>query len=500
MTVTSDLRHSVTTRVCRHISGVAVASTLAALGRHSVLDDLNSRGSTSVAHASEISGGRPGYVGVALRLLADRGWLRGEIADMDREVVLTARGRTALSRWPEFARDADRLPDPPLPPLSGAVDALLSRSARTPHAWTDPLDDHLDGLVAAPVMTRLALLGENALDEGEWKALEAFGWADSRCPTEAGRTAMAAAIQYVYPMMYSRMVRDVPTLLFGDEDEIHRVIDPGDTARVDRGLDIQFSGLVSRQTCLPSLLRVTLPIFEGRLDGQPDAIVDTGCGDGTLLSALWHAVRTRTIRGAHLGRRPLTCFGVEPSPVARARASRRLAQYAVPGEVFDGDIGRPQRIAHELSRRDVDPTRVLHISKSVLHNRRFVPPETPPPPTPPVGAFATPDGRFVSPAAAAASLVDLLRAWRPHLGPHGVIVIESHTVPSAVAAAEPVGMHTVFDATHGYSNQLPVDAATFAWAAEAAGLRRVRHHDILATTTGEPFLTVDHLVDRHSDA
>jgi hypothetical protein len=75
-----------------------------------------------------------------------------------------------------------------------------------------------------------------------------------------------------------------------------------------------------------------------------------------------------------------------------------------------------------------------------------------------------------------------------------MVVVEAHSVhPTVTARLHGHTSNTVFDATHGYSNQYPIEPDAFSWAVGAAGFRRHEHREPAADAIGHTLLTVDHL-------
>jgi hypothetical protein len=118
-----------------------------------------------------------------------------------------------------------------------------------------------------------------------------------------------------------------------------------------------------------------LPLFnEAELFRQPAAVVDTGSGDGTLLVELHRAIAAHTRRGRHLADYPLVMVGAEFNALAQAATAARLQEAGIPHLTVFGDIGDPASLAKTLERHGLDPHQVLHVSKSVIHNRAYRPP------------------------------------------------------------------------------------------------------------------------------
>ena len=523
-------------QVCRHIDGVAIGSTMAALHERGGLDALAASSGMSMGALRARLGARAGYLHVAVRLLADQGWVvRTGTSGTDELVIeMTRAGRAATALAHAYVEAAGFLP------RAERLDSVLFASndgdgARTLARFRDRMRaewgldrhalpvhvrlqvlHHLDGHVVAPVMASLARRGvlhprcSQTLDlarlDGDADALPAAfgvlahqGWAtvDGRRVhlTAAGLAAAATARQYWYPASYLRTFGRVRELLFGEAlpSAVAR-----DDDHLDRELDIAFSGAVFSATCREPFLATALPIFDqSPVEAQPTAVVDTGCGDGALLEILYERVRARTRRGGRLHDRPLLMVGADTSPVARRTASARLTAAGIPHAVVAGDIADPQGLARTLDGLGLDPAEALHVSKSVIHNRSYRGSAARVHDGGPrcAGAFAAPDGSAIPAPALVADLVDHLRSWRELSRRHGLLVIEAHAVDPATATRH-MGrtIATVLDATHGYSNQYPVEPDVFLHAARQAGLHPRTHVELGARRTGHAVLTIDHFV------
>jgi hypothetical protein len=137
---------------------------------------------------------------------------------------------------------------------------------------------------------------------------------------------------------------------------------------------------------------------------------------------------------------------------------------------------------------------VLHVSKSVMHNRRHRPPVRPRQGPPTSAVFVAPDGSRIAAADAFASLVDLFEAWAPFIATHGMVVAEAHTAaPRLVAGRLGANLVTLLDATHGYSRQLLMEPDTHCAARDAAGLVVSAREALHAGMVGTPLVTVETL-------
>jgi SAM-dependent methyltransferase len=515
--------------LCRHIDGMAIGTTMAALHERGALAMLAARDRTQFGPLRERLAASAGFLHVALRLLADQGWVarQGEPGTDQMTITPTARGRIVMTElagaYPAAVRSLPvRVGGEP-----GPFGPLMRREwglpAGVPPDVRHQVLSHLDGHLIAPLMHAVSS-GEAdiATSRGAAEILAAAGWArlDADVPelTQDGEIAISLARQYRYPVMYLPLLRQVPELIFG---EPAKAGESGEETHLDRELDLRFSGDVFTAACREPFLGLALPLFEAApLDRQPALVVDAGCGDGALLETLYHAVRERTARGRRLAERPLLMAGVDPSPVARRMASARLSAAGVPHVILDGDIGDPAGLERALAARGLDARDALHVCKSAIHDRAYEGPDpespetlaspragtqqggVPPAGVPPAyagpsgaGAYALPDGSAIPASSVALDLARLFRRWLPVASRHGWLVIEAHAAPAAVLARLIGRTHaTVLDATHGYACQYPVEPGVFAWAAGAGGFVSRGHAEPGAATLGHTILTIDHFV------
>ncbi len=536
--------------VCRHIDGMVIGSTMAALYSRGALRILAESPRTSFGVLARQLGARPGYLNVALRLLADQGWLTtaGEPGTDELVVAPTPVGRAVLTEYAAAYPAAARFL-----PLAGRIEQLLGEepediaayAALMAREWGLPQPSpgsasaqarhqvlaHLNGHLVAPVMFALTRRGTLPAGAGAGagpgagialrspalrhaaQILERQGWAqisgDRAEFTAAGRVAAALATQYRYPMIYLPLLRQVPELIFGPARALAsqpRQEQSHAETHLDRELDVRFSGDVFASVCRTPFLETALPLFDAEpIAAQPGLVVDMGCGDGTMLVTLYRAIVERTGRGRRIGEFPLLMVGADPSPVARQVAAARLSAAGVPHVIMDGDIADPAGFDRALAALGLDARDALHVCKSAIHDRAYRPPPEPPCPLPadlpPASscAFAQPDGSAIAATAMARDLAAFFRGWHPLTRRHGWIVIEAHSVAAATAAGL-IGrtVATALDATHGYSCQYPVEPEVFAWAARTAGFRSRQHAEPAASALGHTILTVDHFVDAES--
>lgn len=520
-------------KVCLNIDGIAVGSTVAALADHGVLQTLGETDTlVPIDELARRHGAQRAYLHLAMRLLAGQGFVVRERDSAGNGLAgLTAQGRDWLallpgySQIPELLDAALRLPDMlrgGWPPEPGLIEALATSAsppvAQAPAALCQRVHLHrlgpgvaasLTSLLRAGVLTEgdstavlerravnreIAQMALDLLAAQDWVAAENGTWR----LTGQGRLALPVAAQYSMALAYLPTFAEAPRRLFPSLAEAappEAVFD----GHLDRQMDIEFSGEVFSRHCRSPLLDIALPLFHREpMDRQPRLIVDTGCGDGSLLAELYVAVRDHTPRGAALDRYPLLAVGADVSPVARETTQRRLAAAAIPHLVLDGDIGQPDQLAAALAGHGIDMADALHVGKSVIHNRSYRPSREPDAAQRRTACsdavFIAPDDTLIDAAAMEQNLLEHFRTWRPWTARHGMLMIEGHTLPAAVAA-EQVGRSVIamLDASHGYSRQYPIEAACHRAAAREAGFVTLATRD-LVMAGGQPVLTLDYLL------
>src|SRR6267142_6134713 len=92
-------------RICRHMDGFAIGSTVAALEQRDVIDYLLNDAPVSMRQVRERFAGNAGYLHAAFRLLSCQGWLTrtGEPASNDLEFALTRSGEAMLRLAASYA-------------------------------------------------------------------------------------------------------------------------------------------------------------------------------------------------------------------------------------------------------------------------------------------------------------------------------------------------------------------------------------------------------------
>jgi len=458
--------NAVWARICRHIEGLSVVSTLVGMAELGAFERC--RHGVAVPASTIVGSGRPGYCAIALRLLERLGGL-STVAD---GLVLTDHGAGLARALPAFRAI-----------YAGDSVAALQAAAVLPADWPALITDYADAFQVAPALLAMSDATRNGVSSPDWPrdpgavaALQRLGWLDGpRGLTEPGRLAVRFAAQYRHVLSYRPLLARVPALLSG-ADTFDPAMGGGRETHIDRLEDIRFSGDVYRATCGPT---VSAMIAEMPLDGLP-YLIDVGAGDGTMLEALYRELAPRSSG--------LIAVAVEPSLDARDFLAARFADARVPLRVLDGDVGDPIGLARRLAEADIDIQRSLVTMKSVMHDRtlrrasfestRVSPCRT---------VYAGPDGVAVPSAVAETDLVECLKDWRRVLGAAGLLMVEAHTASADLPVLPTHGIVVALDATQGYSQQYLLEAETHLACSREAGFSVISR--TLTGRLGFPMMT-----------
>jgi hypothetical protein len=500
-----------------HLSGIVLAPVVKALCDRKVFEIFgDSPAWVELDQIVERTHANRGYLRVALRLLASCGWLMQRLGENgpSASYALTPEGSLALRIAPPLYEEVATF----LPKVVFLEDFLFGRSdlpllpslealvQRARDRWGLGIDGdagtariraqlrrHLDGVLVGPAMVALARAGIFAqLEAGPvliqnipgnqgslscvFDLLATQGWV-AREPntvrlTSSGKYAATLATSYGVTVSYVPLFNVVSTLLFGNP-RIQRVDDSGVELLVNRGMNVWGSGGAHR-TYFKTVDEIVIEIFNRPIAQQPQGICDMGCGDGTFLEHLYSVVKTRTARGEMLDRHPLVLVGADFNKVARRVAKQTLRRAGCPTfHVIAGDINRPPQLAADLDDLELDIHDLLHVRSFLDHNRPYSPPmdyvkgsrhgrST--------GAFAR-FGHEIAAAELEENLIRHLRRWAPYVGRFGLLLLELHTLPPELTAANLEKTPAVaYDGTHGFSDQYLVELPVFLDCAREAGL------------------------------
>jgi hypothetical protein len=510
-------RAAVRATIFTHLSGIALAPTVAALADRGVFRLFDSPSTwIRLDEICEHTHANRGYLRVALRLLASCGWLRQRTEPGEAPwYALTSQGATGVRLAAPLYREVisfipkalfledflyGKFDGPVLPSLQSLVRRAGGRWLAVPQhdgvaaGVAECIRGHLDGVLIGPAMVALSRGGVLAqLEQGPvetrmlagnqaslnclFDLLTTQGWLEreqySVRLTSRGLYAAQIATSYGVTVSYLPMFNALPTLLFGNARG-PRVDESGVELLVNRGMNVWGSGGAHR-TYFKKVDEIIIEIFNRPLARQPQGICDMGCGDGTFLEHLYEVVKQKTARGNVLEQHPLVMVGADFNKVARRVAKQHLRKAEVPvGHVIAGDINRPAQLGSDLEALGLDVHDLLHVRSFLDHNRPYSPPANY------VrgsrqgkssGAFAY-LGEEIPADELEENLVRYLRRWAPYVGRFGLLVLELHTLPPELAAANlrqtPV---VAYDGTHGFSDQYLVELPIFLECAREAGLQ-----------------------------
>jgi hypothetical protein len=514
----NDEKAEVRAALFGHLSGIVLVPVVKALFDRKVFEIFgDSPAWLELDQVVERTHANRGYLRVALRLLASCGWLTQRIAEDGRSpsYALTPEGSLAmriapplyeevLSFFPKVVFLEDFLFGRSDQPLLPSLEALVQRAKNRWGLGSDgdpgtakicgQLRRHLDGILVGPAMVALARGGIfEQLEAGPveiqkirgnqgslscvFDLLAAQGWVvreqNTVRLTSSGKYAATLATSYGVTVSYVPLFNSVSTLLFGNP-RIPRVDESGVELLVNRGMNVWGSG-GAHKTYFKKVDEIVVEIFNRPIERQPKGICDMGCGDGTFLEHLYSVVKTRTARGQVLDNHPLVLVGADFNKVARRVAKQTLRKAECPTfHIIPGDINRPPQLAADLDDLGLDIHDLLHVRSFLDHNRPYSPPldyvkgsrkgkST--------GAF-TRLGQEIAPDELEENLVRHLRRWAPYVGRFGLLLLELHTLPPELAAANLERTPAVaYDGTHGFSDQYLVELPVFLDCAREAGLR-----------------------------
>jgi len=516
--ITEDEKAKVRATIFHHLAGIVLIPTIKALDDGKVFELFrNLPAPVELDRIVDQTHGNRGYLRVALRLLTSCGWMqeRTEMGGHNVNYSLTAKGKFAVSVASALCGEVVSF----LPKAIFLEDFLFGKSSETilPSLETlvlrardhwglvrqnGPIEaevchqicQYLDGVLVGPAVVALARGGIFAQLERGPLDLETLGgsraslalildllatqgWVerdrDRVHLTPCGLYAAQIGTSYGVTVSYLPLLDVLSTLLFGNP-RIQRFDESGSELLVNRGMNVWGSG-GAHKTYFRKVDEIIVEIFNRPLDQQPEGICDMGCGDGTLLEHLYCVVKSQTARGSVLDRHPLLLVGVDFNKVARRITKQTLRRAGIPTYfVIGGDINRPAQLASDLEALGHDVHNLLHVRSFLDHNRPYSPPANYVKGTrtgTSSGAFAY-LGDEVASDELEENLVRHLRRWAPYVGRFGLLILELHTLPPELTAANLGRTPAVaYDGTHGYSDQYLVELPVFSSCAREAGLQ-----------------------------
>lgn len=499
-------------KIFRHLDGLVTAPSAYVLHKQGVLETILSRKEIEISELSELHEANEGYLNVALRVLCSQGWLEQEIDNRANTVVFRTNERSTSAFGKVGAyEDAVELMKfsasfhprkfevEPFRLMESIATKFLDSRIEEASVDADDIDAqiqaHIEGVLLGPTIVLLGMSGmfhkyfmeasfrpEEFHEDGDsfgrlLRILARFGWFKENKGTfqftEEGLFFARRASAYGVTVSYLPTVRNLDELVFGDPIRI-RESKPGEPERhVDREMNVWGSG-GAHSAYFKAIDEVIIDLFNRPIAQQPRGILDMGCGNGAFLIHLYDVIEKRTKRGEMLEDYPLFLVGVDFNEAALKVTRANLTQADIWAKVIWGDIGRPDKLAADLKDDyGINLEDLLNVRTFLDHNRVWNQPtisgdhsvSTS------TGAFAS-LGKRLSNADVEASLREHLSEWASYVKRFGLLVIELHTVPPGLTAAN-IGSTaaTAYDATHGYSDQYILETDVFLRVAEEAGLK-----------------------------
>lgn len=460
-----------------------------------------------------------GAIRVAMHSLSGAGWLHGS-PSLDPDAAIfpwTDSGRSAMALRGRFTAIGDLLAGFAAererawhePWSESQVESFRELVAAAGDRWSLPAEwsdgqaglvrELLDLALVVPLMlwlhesSRLAARGPDLpadpFGESAAELLSTLGWLEDGGWTPSGEQARAFALNFGGVLTYLPLFARLPEIYRGKLNVAHG---PGEPEwHVLRELNLRISGAAHRRYFSESE-----PIFLELFDREPIArqpafVADMGCGDGSWLVHLFEAIRDKTLRGRHLDEHPLTMVGIDPDSGARETTERKLAEGGARALVLAGDVTDPERLAGDLAGHGLRIEDGLHIRAFIDHERTYRGDSgSARAPGWAGGVYVDSAGRPISGKDVEGDLIAHLKRWKPHVGKHGLVVLEAHGVAPAVMRRHLGALHGIaFDAHQAYSKQYTVDHASFLRCCQEAELQPVGYSE-RRYPTGRPFVSI----------
>lgn len=505
-------------KVCALVAGAALSPTVDVLRRAGALDRLASATSPlSISSLADGCGLHEGYAHVAFGLLVTQALAARHVPEAGPRaatIELTAAGRAWVRRCRAYRGAVERMeraralrralldgaavPDLGRPAAGPGADALEARLAL--HACGPLVSSIVGALGRSGALRRIyhAPLGWISCEdvglpvpalEAALPHLVALGWGardgDLFALTPEGRAAARWAPLFNYVYGYLSVYERAIGLLRGES------LGPPDQARdaADRDLLLAGKAYVFRTGLRPAFAAAIRPVLES--GSRPSAVVDMNAGDGTVLRAVDELLGESAPR--------VRLVALVRNSLAGERCRATLASAAAETIVVEEDFTDADVVAVTLRAHGIELRETLVVGKTTIHDRGYrgaVGVDLPPAGGRPSEAvFVSPEGAWIEPAAMEDDLAAFFLRWRRHLGPHGLIAIDTHAAPPEVAARtweENAVTHVA--ASHGYSSQYLIECDRFREAARRAGLSSRFGRDLGTDRVEAVTMSLDHFV------
>ncbi|NVO09902.1 MAG: SDR family NAD(P)-dependent oxidoreductase [Bacteroidales bacterium] len=284
------------------------------------------------------------------------------------------------------------------------------------------------------------------------------------------------AYEFDLTVSYRHMLSAMEDLLFGDHSHVFSRNPETEENHVNRQFNI-IAGDMKNEDYLKDLQQAIITIFNQLpLEQQPQAIVNIGCGDGSLLKEIYQTIQVHTVRGQHLGQLPIDLFGVDYYQQALEKTSTTLNLAGIKHKTILGDASRPDEIIQILERKNFTSQQVLYIRSFIDHNL-FFNTEQPINDTVTILAADQPtyyldqQGQLLDSLSVLSSWQQQLQAFAQSILKSRLIVLQSHALPSQLKYQYLDGFESIhYDIIHNLSHQYLINAEAFITLAASVGL------------------------------
>lgn len=498
----------------RHLDGIAIAPVSYQLYRKGITKHLLTQKEHSLVELCKKFKANNGYLNVALRLLASQGWVDYKVNNHTGEVIIKLNNTSeeAFSLFKNYKIAVEFLETSRLfhPKKSTPADFYKTHKLINDFQYIKfssenkeleiQVKKHLEGAFVGPLTVALAMNGffhkyfmEASFRAGEYhedpenfsKILDFYtflGWFTKKDNTyrftEKGLFFAKRASAYGVTVSYVPTFNNMEDLLFGNYSSLRSTSKNSSEIHVDRVMNVWGSG-GAHTAYFRQIDDIIIQIFNKPIEEQPKGILDMGCGNGAFLIHLFDVIEQRTHRGTLLEDYPLFLVGVDFNKEALKVTRSNLVNADIWAKVIWGDIGKP-----ELLEKDIFEDYAIHLSdllnvRTFLdHNRIWTEPQNGENHhlSTSTGAFAF-RGEKLSNNKVELNLKEHFIKWKPYIKKFGLLMIELHTIPPALAANK-IGQTavTAYDATHGFSDQYIVELDVFLKVIGEIGLKSVKKY------------------------
>jgi len=517
--LTRNQKGELRSELFRYLDGLGTSPVAYCLYEKGVLEYLLQNSKVDLESLALKFNANEGYLNVALRILCSQGWLEQELDNAKDQISysINENSEIAFSHFWLYKDVVELLKfsgkfhnrlfqQEPFLRLSKIFDQYQNNYgiefSLEPNtlAIQKQILKHVEGMICAPSIVALGMSGmfhkyfmeayfrpeEFHKDSKSFSVLLDFftylNWFEKRKETysftDKGLFFAKRASAFGVTVSYSPTFRNLEELIFGNPKILWEKPEGSAELHVDRKMNVWGSG-GAHGTYFKKVDEIIIDLFNQPIEDQPKGIVDMGCGNGAYLKHLYEVVEQRTLRGSMLEEHPLFLVGADYNQAALKVTRANLISADIWAKVIWGDIGRPDLLSKDLQENyNIDLKDLLSVRTFLDHNRIWEEPKirTQDRLSNSTGAFAF-RGERISNNAVEDNLKEHLSKWAPYVEKFGLLVIELHTIPPQVTAAN-LGRTaaTAYDATHGFSDQYIVEIPIFNKIAAEAGLYPDENH------------------------